>query len=659
MASEHLAELVKSLPTTPGVYLFKEAAGKVIYVGKAASLRARVRSYFQSTGDERPKLAALVPKVADLEFIVTDSEAEALLLENTLIKRHRPPFNTRLKDDKTYPYLKIPLHEPWARPYITRRVESDGARYFGPFASASSLRQTMALIKKLFPYRSCNRVITGKDPRPCLDYYIHRCLAPCIGACTKDQYDAVIAQVVLFLEGKEDTVARQLRAEMQAASAGLDFERAALLRDRLQAVLRVSEQQKAAAPGGDDQDVIALAQGRDDALVDIFFLRKGRIIGREHFPIAGAQGDTPGQVITSFVKQYYDSAPQIPKVVLLQHPIEDQALIEGWLANKRGARVSIRVPRRGKKRELVEMVAANAQEWLQQTRVRWMSDAGNLQGALEELQEQLDLPRLPRRIECYDVSNIHGTNPTASMVVFLEGRSARAHYRKFSIKGVRGIDDYAMMQEALGRRFKAFARGEAGASPEAGTSATTAGVQEAPAPSAAAGLTAPQFGVRRLRRARRPGDGPPPKGADTSFAARPDLILIDGGRGHLNAALEVVLQLGVEDVALASIAKQEELLFTPDTPDPIVLPRSSPALYLVQRIRDEAHRFAITYHRQRRSRGELKSALDGIGGIGPKRRRALLRRFGSVQGIREAPLEEIAAVVGMTRRVAERLKEQL
>jgi len=655
MAAEALPELVKSLPMSPGVYLFKDEAGKIIYVGKAASLRARVRSYFQTPGDERPKLLALVPRVDDLEFIVTDSEAEALLLENTLIKRHQPLFNTRLKDDKTYPYLKIPVNEPWARPFITRRVESDGARYFGPFASASSLRQTMALVKKLFPYRSCNRVITGKDPRPCLDYYIHRCIAPCIGACTKEQYDGVIDQVVLFLEGKEDTVARQLKGEMRAASGRQDFERAALLRDRLQAVQRVGEQQKAAAPGGDDQDVIALAQGRDDALVDIFFLRGGRIIGREHFPLAGAQGETPGQILTSFVKQYYDSAPQVPKMVLLQHPVEDQALLEQWLSRKKGARAVIQVPRRGKKRELVEMVAANAQEWLQQTRVRWLSDGGNLQGALEELQEHLGLPRLPRRIECYDVSNIHGTNPTASMVVFLDGRPAKAHYRRFSIKGVQGIDDYAMMQEALRRRFKQFARVAAG--PEAGLQGSPE-AQETRVPPTEPTLTAqsrPQSG----RRAQPSGGGPRRQGADPSFATRPDLLLIDGGRGHLNAVLEVVLQLGVEDVSLASIAKQEELLFTTDTPEPVALPRTSQALYLVQRIRDEAHRFAITYHRQRRSKSELKSVLDDIAGIGPKRRRALLRRFGSVPGIREAPLEEIAAVVGMTRRLAERLKAQL
>ncbi|MSQ33731.1 MAG: excinuclease ABC subunit UvrC [Dehalococcoidia bacterium] len=652
MAAEALPELVKSLPTSPGVYLFKDEAGKIIYVGKAASLRARVRSYFQTAGDERPKLLALVPRVADLEFIVTDSEAEALLLENTLIKRHQPLFNTRLKDDKTYPYLKIPVNEPWARPVITRRVESDGARYFGPFASASSLRQTMALVKKLFPYRSCNRVITGKDPRPCLDYYIHRCIAPCIGACTKEQYDGVIDQVVLFLEGKEDTVARQLKGEMRAASGRQDFERAALLRDRLQAVQRVGEQQKAAAPGGDDTDVIALAQGRDDALVDIFFLRAGRIIGREHFPLAGAQGETPGQILTSFVKQYYDSAPQVPKMVLLQHPVEDQVLLEEWLSRKKGARAVIQVPRRGKKRELVEMVAANAQEWLQQIRVRWLSDAGNLQGALEELQEHLGLPRLPRRIECYDVSNIQGTNPTASMVVFLDGRPAKAHYRRFSIKGVQGIDDYAMMQEALRRRFKQFAKDVA--APDAGLESAPAEAQETPAQPAEPALTAQQLGVRRLRRAQ-----PRRQGADPSFATRPDLLLIDGGRGHLNAVLEVVLQMGVEEVSLASIAKQEELLFTPDTPEPIALARTSQALYLVQRIRDEAHRFAITYHRQRRSKSELKSVLDDIAGIGPKRRRALLRRFGSVPGIREAPLEEIAAVLGMTRRLAERLKAQL
>lgn len=583
--------------------------GDVIYVGKANSLRHRVRSYFGSPQSLEPKTRRLASQIADLEYIVTESEQDALLLEANLVKRHQPLFNVRLKDDKHYPYLKVDLGDPWPRVYITRRVESDGARYFGPYASASSVRKTLDLIKKLFPWRSCTKAITGKDPRPCLDYYIHRCIAPCAGYCSKEDYDHVIEQVVLFLEGKTDEVLKDLRQRMWAAAENQEYEQAAVLRDQIQAIEKVAERQVMSMTKPTDMDIFGLARDGNEACVQVFFVRQAKVIGRDNFILAGAEDESERNILGDFLEQFYDSATYVPEVVLVPTMPADAPLIRSWLAQRRGAAVRLQVPQRGEKRALVKTAQDNAQEALQMMRVKWLADAGKTRAALTELEEELNLPTLPKRIECYDISNIQGTSAVGSMVVFIDGHPRPAEYRRFRIKTVRGANDYAMLQEVLRRRFK---------------------------------RTVPHDGAK--------ADG---------WGVLPDFLMVDGGKGQLSAALDVMRDLNLGHVPVAGLAKQREELFVADMSEPIVLPRTSQALYLVQRIRDEAHRFAITYHRSLRQRSGMQSALDSVPGIGPKRKAALLRKFGSVQRIREATVDDIAATPGFTRKLAAKVKEYL
>ena len=617
-------------PEKPGVYIMKDARNEVLYVGKASVLRNRLRSYFGSASGMPPKIRRMVAQLEDFEFIVTDTEAEALILENTLIKRYKPHYNARLKDDKTYPYLKIDLTEDFPRVYITRQVAQDGARYFGPFATASSVRKTMALIKKLFPYRSCTKTITGHDPRPCLEYYIHRCVAPCSGLASKEEYAQVIQQVMMFMEGNTDGVTRELRRKMELASEELEFERAAVLRDQIRGIDRVAEEQQVKVesnPGG-DMDFIALAQGTNETWVEVFFIRRGKLIGRDHFFMEGTQDDAPELIMGQFIRQFYQTALVIPPAIMLQYPPEDGELIRGWLKERRGGAVKLTWPRRGQHKKLLDVVVENAIQGLAQHRVKWLNNSDVIQQAMAELQEELSLPALPLRMECYDISHVQGTNVVGSMVVFQDGRPKPAHYRRFQIKSVEGVDDYASMQEMLRRRFKRLADARAEG-------------QDFPTPEDA-------------------GDQKLSGGASGSaWSIVPDLVIIDGGKGHLSAALEVLLQLGLDDIPLAALAKENEWLFVPQTSEPIELPRNSQGLYLVQRIRDEAHRFAITYHRNLRSKGSLRSSIDLVTGIGPKRKRMLLRRFGSIQGIKDAPVDDIAAVPGLTRSLALRLKQTL
>ena len=624
MAHQTLFEhRLRVTPEKPGVYLMKDARNEVLYVGKASVLRNRLRSYFGSPSGMPPKIRRMMSRMTDFEFIVTDTEAEALILENTLIKRYRPYFNARLKDDKTYPYLKIDLTEEFPRVYITRQVADDGARYFGPFATASSVRKTMDLIKKLFPYRSCTKVITGRDPRPCLEYYIHRCVAPCSGLATEDEYAQVIQQVIMFMEGNTEAVTRELKKKMDAAAEELEFERAAALRDQIRGIDQVAEEQQVKVesnPGG-DMDFIALAQGTNETWVEIFFIRRGKLIGRDHFFMEGTQDDAPEVIMGQFVRQFYQTALVIPPVVYIQHPLEDQELIRDWLKERRGGAVRLNRPQRGQQKKLMDVVGENAVQGLAQHRVKWLNNSDVLQQAMGELEEELSLPALPLRMECYDISHVQGSNLVGSMVVFQDGRPRTNHYRRFQIKSVDGVDDYASMQEMLRRRFKrlADARGD-----------------------------------------RPDGATEPEQGRDLSaWGIEPDLVIIDGGKGHLSAALEVLLELGLDDIPLAALAKENELLFVPHTSEPIELPRNSQGLYLVQRIRDEAHRFAITYHRNLRSKSAVKSSIDMVTGIGPKRKRMLLRRFGSIQGIKDAAVDDIAAVPGLTRSLAVRLKQTL
>ena len=622
-ARHDFSALLRAAPTRPGVYLMRDDAGEVLYVGKAASLRHRLRSYFAGGANLAPKIRNMVSRVADFEFILTESESEALILECNLIKQHKPPYNARLKDDKSYPFIKIDTSEDFPQVYITRNVTDDGARYFGPFASAYSVRRTLALLKKLFPYRSCTKAITGTDARPCLDFHINRCVGPCIGAVDKGQYAEVIDQVVMFLEGKTRTVATDIAARMRKAATDLEFERAAVLRDQYRAIEKVHEGQKVLHLTAENMDVIAVAPGSGEAWVEVFFVREGKLVDRDHFIMTGTEDDGPGRIITAFVEQFYNVNPYVPARILVQHPIEDMAAIQPWLEKKRKGRVTVHTPVRGEKRKLVDMVAENATEGLEQLKVRQV-ERGDMEAAMAELQEALNLPRPPRRIECYDISNIQGTNAVGSMVVFEDGKPKTSHYRRFKIKNVDGIDDYSMMREVLTRRFKRLGK-DAGASTSNGN-----GVQ----------------------------NGSSKSGGD-AWEAAPDLVLIDGGKGHLGAALQVFLELGAEWIPLASLAKENEELFVPQTPEAIVLPRNSQALFLAQRARDEAHRFAITFHRERRSKSSVASAMDGVPGIGPKRRRMLLRRFGSVRGIKEAAIEDLAAVPGMTVKLATRLKEYL
>jgi excinuclease ABC subunit C len=633
--------------TSPGVYLFKDASSLILYVGKAANLRNRVRSYFGSTLGLTSKIRRMVERAADFECFITSTESEALILENTLIKRHRPPYNTRLRDDKTYPYIKIDLKEEFPLVSFTRRVLDDGAHYFGPFARAYSVRRTLDLLKKLFPYRSCTKVITGADPRPCLEYFIHRCVAPCVGYASKEEYRSVIDQVLLFLQGNTETVVRQLKVQMNAAADGLEFERAARLRDQIQAIQRVTEEQKVVTTRSEDLDVIAMKQEKDEAWVEAFFIRKGRLIGRDHFTMDGTHDEPEGRVLASFVKQFYDRASFIPPRILLQHQMEEAEPIRTWLEAKRGGRVALVVPVRGEKRRLVSMVAENAAQGLAQSRDRRLAGQDAMETAMRELQEALNLPRPPRRIECYDISNIRGTDAVGSMVVSVDGQPKPVHYRRFKVRTVEEIDDYAMMREVLRRRFSKLAQRDREALAQRAQKADE-GSPELPLPLGEgedAPSTRPDFA----------------EGTKETWGIIPDLVLIDGGKGHLSAAHGVFLELGIstDAIPLASLAKEREELFTPEVAEPIVLPRGSQGLFLVQRVRDEAHRFAITYHQQLRSQRAVKSGLDLVPGIGPKRKRLLIRTFGTVKRVKEASLEELAAVPGMTRALAQKIKEHL
>ncbi|MCK4331319.1 MAG: excinuclease ABC subunit UvrC [Dehalococcoidia bacterium] len=595
---------LKALPAKPGVYLFKDSQGKVIYVGKAASLRHRVRAYFSPSTNLSPKLQRLAASISDFESIFTDSEQEALILECTLIKKYRPRYNVSLKDDKTFPYLKIDLDNDWPRVRITRRFRKDGGKYFGPFASAGSVRRTLRLIRKIFPFRSCNKAITGKDSKPCLEYHIHRCSGPCIGAVSKEDYDEVIRQVILFLEGKQELVVRELKDKMEKASQQLQFEEAALLRDQIQATEAVIEGQKIAATVMGEQDVIALAQAKDLAYVEIFFIRDNRLIGRDHLLVDGVRDEEPSQIMTSFVKQYYASTSSIPPVILLQYPIDEPAVIIEWLSSQRGAAIKLRVPRQGAKKQLVDTVAENARHGLELYQIK---QSATVEPAivLQELKERLRLPSIPMRIEGYDISNIRGTLAVGSMAVFDKGMPKPAHYRRFRVKTVAGIDDYAMIQEVLRRRFRRYLADE------------------------------------------------------DKWSIAPDLVLIDGGKGHLNAALEVMRGLGLGSIPTASLAKEREEIFIPGNPRPVALPQTSVALHLLQRVRDEAHRFALGYHKRLRHNQSIASALDSIPGIGPKRKKALLKKFGSVRGIKEASIDQLAAVEGMGGKLAAKVKEYL
>ncbi|NPV66299.1 MAG: excinuclease ABC subunit UvrC [Anaerolineae bacterium] len=627
--SAYLQRILDNLPHKPGVYLMKDASGTVVYVGKSKELYNRVRSYFhRSVTDEKTR--RLRDQVADIEFIVTgddpldeEGELEALRLENTLIKRYRPHYNIALKDDKQYPYIKVTWAAPFPTVEFTRRMVQDGSRYFGPF-NARSIRETLDVLRRIFPYLTCDREITGKDPRACLYYDIKLCTGPCIGAVNQEEYRAMIGQLMHFLEGHSDEVLRDLEQRMHSAAEALQFERAARYRDQIRAISSLIESRKVINVGGPDQDVIGFASSNGDALVQVFFIRQGKLIGRESFPMENVLEEDMAAVIESFVQQFYDRAAFVPPEIMLPTEIEGHAVLERWLKGLRGGkRACLRVPRRGQKRELVEMANANAAEALGILKVQWQADTVRQEGALRELQEALGLPQIPNRIECYDISTTQGTAIVASRVVFVKGVPRKGEYRRFNINSVahKGSDDYQSMREALTRRFRRYRE-----------------AQETPSVT-------------------RPGQ----KDQDETWRLLPDLLIVDGGKGQLNVAVEVLGDFGLlEQVPVVGLAKQNEELFVPGRTESILLNRRSPALFLVQRVRDEAHRFAITSHRQRRAKESLASQLEAIPGIGPRRRKLLLDAFGrSIKKLREATVEEIAAVPGIGLELAQVIKEHL
>jgi excinuclease ABC subunit C len=609
MAIPDIKGRLASIPARPGVYLMKGEADEVLYVGKAVNLRNRLRSYFQSSATHSPKVLRLVDNAADLDFFVTDSELEALILECNLIKRHRPHYNVRLKDDKRYPYIKITWQEDFPRVNVVRRMLADGARYFGPYTSSAAMRQTLDLLRHIFPYLTCKRKITGSDERSCLYHHIGRCLAPCIGAVSKDDYRDMMQQVCLFLEGKGEEVLASLRQRMETAAENMEFERAAHLRDQIDAVERVIERQRVVSASLVDQDAIAIAREDGEVCTQVFFVRSGKLVGHEYFLMEGGGDVEEPEILSSFLKQFYNHAAHVPPEILLPAEIEENQVIERWLTERRGGKVSLRVPRRGQKRKLLEMVEENARETLSHLLAREQIERTKALSGLNDLQTQLGLHGPPVRIEAYDISNIQGVAATGSMVVFAEGVPAKSEYRRFKIRAVQGPDDYAMMQQVLRRRFRR-------ATAEEGET-------------------------------------------QGSWAQVPDLIVVDGGKGQLNAALEVLAEQGLESVPTIGLAKAREEIFTPGESEPVVLPRDSEALHLLQRLRDEAHRFAIVYHKAMRRSQSLSSILEEIPGIGPKRRRALLRRFTSLDAIRKASLEELASVEGMNKNMARRVLEAL
>ena len=596
-APENVQEILANLPKRPGVYLHKNEQGTVLYVGKAINLRSRVRSYFHNNVDSI-KTQRLRREIKDIEIITTDSELEALLLENTLIKKFKPKYNVRLKDDKRYPYIKIHWADDFPKVTVTRRMVRDGSRYFGPYTSVWAVHQTLDLLRKVFPYLTCDRTITGNDTRACLYYDIKLCNGPCIGAVSKDEYRAMIRSLMEFLNGKSDEIMKQLELRMAKAAENLQFEKAAEYRDQLRAVNRIVSKQKVIAAANTDQDVIAFAREQGDACVQVFFIRHGKLIGREYFLLDGTEGESDEEVLQDFLTQFYDEAAHIPREVLLPHDVSEAMVIEQWLKQKRSTKVTLHVPRRGKKRELVEMASTNAVDTLATLRQQWAADRSKHVEAMFELQQALDLPAPPARIECYDISHTQGAQTVGSMVVFVQGVSRKSDYRRFNVQTV-GNDDYGAMKEVLSRRFARYKDELAG---------------ELHDPN--------KIGKRKK---------------ETAWALLPDLLIVDGGKGQLSAAQEILDSFDLADeVPLAALAKQEEEIFIPGQNGSVVLPERSQALYLVQRVRDEAHRFANEGHRKRRARVGVASILDGIPGVGPKRRQTLLTHFGSLEELRRA-----------------------
>ena len=622
--SDTLQARLDNLPTRPGCYLMKNAEGAIIYVGKAINLRARVRSYFQQQALHSTKTRRLVSHITDIEWIIVETELEALVLENELIKRHQPHYNIRLKDDKTYPYIKLHWAEDYPKVTIVRRMARDGGRYFGPYTSAFNVRVTLEALRHVFPYLTCNRDITGQDERACLYFHIGRCNGPCIGAVNRDEYRAMIQGLADFLSGDTEPVLNKLRAEMVDAAENWRFERAARLRDQIKAAEQMVERQKVVSGQQQNEDLIAFAQVNGDTCVQVFFVRHGKLIGRESFVLEGAEGDETGAVLGAFLTQFYSEAAYVPPEIVLPKDLDERLIIEQWLRSRRGGeKVVLTVPQEGQQRDLLELASQNAAETLHALRAQWQADKNKQVIALAELGRALGLADAPGRIECYDISTLQGASTVGAMVVFAQGTPMKSDYRKFKIRGKGSLgagepDDFASMREMLRRRFR-----------------------RAVDPPANEGA---------------PGQAP--RKGDQMWQRLPDLVVIDGGKGQLNVAVEVLREFDLFDqVPVIGLAKRFEDVYFPGQRDPLVLPRDSQALFLLQRIRDEAHRFGITFNRELRSKAGVMSELDKVPGIGPRRRKELLKRFGDLETIKQASIEELAAAPGMNVTAAEAIKD--
>lgn len=618
-ASEHLTGILATLPTKPGCYIMKDATGKVIYVGKAVNIRNRVRSYFHIGTLNTAKISQLARKIVDIEWIVVGSELEALILEMNLIKKHRPHYNVRLKDDKRYPYLKVHWGESFPKITVTRLVVQDGSRYYGPYTGVWAVHQTLDVLRRIFPYLSCDREITGKDERACLYFDIKLCCAPCIGKVDQVQYRQMIEDLCHFLEGHTEEITSRMRLEMEQSSEQLQFERAAVMRDKIRAIESVVERQKVVFSADyADSDVLAMARSNGEACVQVFFIRGGKLIGRDYFLLEGAEDTPDSAVMAEFIKQFYDQSLTVPAQVLLPQEVEEAQIIKQWLSQKRGSgMVEILVPHHGQQQELIQMAADNASETLRSLMAQWESDRHRQEQALAELQTALELANPIGRIECYDISNTQGTAAVGSMIVFEQGVPKKKLYRHFNIRSVSGPDDFASMEEVLTRR------------------------------------------MNRWKAAQEQSDSPGKK-PDEAFARLPDLLMVDGGKGQLGRAVAVLERFELAGIVpVVGLAKQNEELFLPGRQNALVLPRHSQGLYLIQRVRDEAHRFAITSHRKLRTKTGIASRLDGVPGIGPARRNVLLKRFGSIEDIIDASIEELTAVTGITAKLAQTIKDHL
>ncbi len=609
--SENLDEKRQLLPDKPGVYLMKDGKGEIIYVGKAVNLKNRVRSYFQDANRLLPKVAAMMRHVQDFEIITTDTEVEALILEATLIKKHRPHYNIRLKDDKAYPYIRLTWEEDFPRLLIARRPDQSGSRYFGPYTRAQSVHETIRLLRHIFPIRNCTNQKFKNATRPCLQYYIKRCPAPCQALIDKDSYRDMMRTVELFLEGKVDVVEKTLVEELNRAAQSMEFEKAAKLRDQILAVREITAQQKVSAEAGRNLDAISWALGESDAYLQVFMVREGRLIGRESFTLTGVEGSDESELAHAFLMQYYDRTRDIPQEILIEKLPADEGQISEWLREKRKGKVELKMPIRGEKQRLLAMVRQNAVIARDEAMRRMEIKERDRERALLEIRETLGLDELPYRMECYDISNTQGTESVASMVVFTDGRPDKSQYRRFKIQSVEGPNDFLSMKEVIRRRF----------------------IHQA------------EDAKQQLGK--------------SHFAKTPNLVIIDGGRGQLGYAYEAMKELHVENIPVFGLAKQHEWLFEPKSADPIILDRDSAALKLLMHLRDEAHRFAITYHRKLRTKRNLSSVLDEIEGIGPTRKKILRQTYGDLASIRQAGVDELARLPKMTRTAAEAVKAYL